>query len=63
MFVGHLGPIPKNSHFIGFVIPKIVEFAIFCIVIACLVPKLSYVMFFKIVMGDILDLEVKMFQN
>ena len=48
----------KNSYFIGFFIKKIVKFDILYIVIhvPCLVPKLSYIMFFKIEMAAILEL-------
>ena len=47
----HLGPILKKNYFMGFFIPKIVEFGILCIVITCLVPKLSFFMFFKMGIG------------
>ena len=45
MFGDHLGPVLKNSHFIEFVITKIVEFGILCIVITCLAPKFIFYVF------------------
>ena len=63
MFGGHLGLFLKNSHSIGFVIPKIVEFVILCITITCLHPKLSYFMFFKMGWAAILDLGFRMCQS
>ena len=43
-------PKAKNSNFIRFVTPKLVEFDIVCIFssISCLVPKLSYLAMFKL---------------
>ena len=54
----------KNKHFIGFVIPKIVEYGILSVVITCLVPKLFFISCFsKWRWAAIWNLEVKMFPH
>ena len=52
----------KNSHFIGFVIQKIVKFCILYIVIPCF-QSYRILCFSKWRWAAILDLEVEMFQN
>ena len=42
----------KNYNFIGFVIAKIVELDTLCIFMACLVPELSKLKFFKMAIGS-----------
>ena len=42
----------KKYNFIGFVIAKIVELDTLCIFMACLVPELSKLKFFKMAIGS-----------
>ena len=47
-----MAAILQNTNFIGFVIAKIVELDILCILIACLVTELANFSFFKLAIGS-----------